>query len=58
MEEMLRFPRGGHDDYVDMLSWAGALMDRMVEAPTDAELEDEEFYESVEFTGRSAICGY
>ena len=58
MEEMLRFPRGAHDDYVDMLSWAGALMDRMVEAPTDAELEDEEFYESVEFTGRSAICGY
>ena len=57
-EEMLRFPRGGHDDYVDMLAWAGLLMDRLRDAPTVEEDEDEEYWSQAEYVGRSAICGY
>jgi predicted phage terminase large subunit-like protein len=58
MEQMLRFPRGAHDDYVDMLSWAGLLMDRMHEAPTESEIEDDEYERGIEYVGRSALCGY
>ena len=57
-EELLRFPRGAHDDYVDVLAWAGLLMDRMVNAQSDQELEDEEWNSGIEYVGRSAICGY
>lgn len=57
-EELLRFPRGAHDDYVDVLSWAGLLLDRMVDAPSDRDIEEEEWGQTFEYVGRSAICGY
>ena len=57
-EQMLRFPRGAHDDYVDMLAWAGLLMDRLRDANTPEEDEEEEYRNMVEYVGRSAICGY
>ena len=57
-EQLLRFPRGLHDDYVDVMAWIGLLLDRLVEAPTDEEIEDEEWDSGIEYFGRSAICGY
>ena len=57
-EQMLRFPRGAHDDYVDMLSWAGLLMDRLRNANTPEEDDDEERWNTQEYVGRSMICGY
>src|SRR3990167_1300300 len=57
-EQMLRFPRGAHDDYVDMLSWAGLLMDRLRNANTPEEDDDEERWNTQEYVGRSVICGY
>lgn len=59
-QELLRFPRGGHDDYVDMLAWAGLLMDRLQDAPTDSDIEDGRYDRMREdsYEGRSVICGY
>ena len=58
MEQMLRFPRGGHDDYVDMLAWAGLLMDRLRDASTPEEDDEDEYWQQHEYVGRSVICGY
>ena len=63
-EELLRFPRDKHDDQVDAWAYMGLLLDRMYEAPTEKESEDEEYrlmkrkYETDEMVGRSAITGY
>ena len=57
-EELLRFPRGAHDDYVDMLSWIGLMLDRLMEAPTATEIEEEEYHRDIEYVGRSVVCGY
>lgn len=62
-EELMRFPRGGHDDQVDALSLLGRGLNKFVEAPTDDELADEQYEdEKVTFgfyeQGRSAITGY
>lgn len=59
-QELLRFPRGGHDDYVDMLAWAGLLMDRLMDAPSDSDIEEERYdrMRGESWEGRSAICGY
>ena len=61
-EEMLRFPRGRHDDQVDALSWIGLVLDKLIEASTYAELEDEEweemFADEMYSFGRSAYTGY
>lgn len=40
-EEMLRFPRGKHDDYVDAFSLIGQTLENMTEAPTQEELREE-----------------
>jgi predicted phage terminase large subunit-like protein len=63
-DELLRFPRDKHDDQVDAWAYLGLLLDRMWEAPSDKEVEDEEYEayirenEGASMTGRSAICGY
>ena len=59
----MRFPRDKHDDQVDAWSYLGLMLDKMWEAPTEAELEAEEYEAYVQennagYTGRSAICGY
>lgn len=41
-DELLKFPRGTHDDQADTLAYMGLLLDSIVEAPTDKEAEDEE----------------
>jgi predicted phage terminase large subunit-like protein len=61
-DEMVRFPKDRHDDQVDALSWIGLALDVMQEAPTQKEIEDEEWEEehdtSQQYTGRSLTCGY
>lgn len=62
-EELIKFPRARHDDQVDALAYMGLLLDKMIEAPTDKEVEDEEYeleYAATRATadGRSAVTGY
>jgi len=62
-DEILKFPRGTKDDQVDALAYLGKLLDKMVEAPTDEEAEDEEYELEYgnhrhEHDGRSAVTGY
>lgn len=61
-DEMARFPKDRHDDQVDALSWIGLVLDKLVEAPTQEE-EDEDAYlemlsESNVHSGRNNITGY
>ncbi len=62
--EMLRFPKDKHDDQVDALSWIGLTLNKLREAPTREEIEEEEYLEELEeyedsfFIGSSSICGY
>lgn len=61
-EEMCRFPRAAHDDQVDALSWIGLTLDKVVYAPTEEEMEEDEYFEnygaSIYGRGRSVYCGY
>ena len=62
-DELLKFPRARHDDQVDALAYLGLLVDRMIEAQTDEEIEEEEYDREFRqpgnvFDGRSAITGY
>ena len=63
--EMLRFPKDIHDDQVDAMSLLGQTLDKMMEAPSNKEIEEEDWMESneqfFEFEmnqGRSATTGY
>jgi len=60
--EILRFPKGKHDDQVDALSWIGLVLDKLIEAPTYAEMEDEEweteFADEMFSFGRNEYTGY
>lgn len=62
-DQLLRFPRDKHDDQVDAWAYLGLMLDRMWEAPTEKEAEEEEYRtymsESIDVdSGRSSICGY
>lgn len=62
-DELTRFPRDAHDDQVDAFAYLGMLLDKLVEAPTKQEQEEEEYLDELRATesdqdGRSAICGY
>jgi predicted phage terminase large subunit-like protein len=62
-DEVLSFPRGKKDDQVDALAYLGLMLDNMVEAQTDAEIEEEIYADELRKTGatydgRSAITGY
>ena len=62
-DELLRFPRDKHDDQVDTFAYLGLMLDKLIEAPTRQEQEEEEYqddYKQSGFyeTGRSAISGY
>ena len=61
--ELMRFPRDRHDDQVDAFAYLGLILNKMIEAPTKQQIEEEEyadelrssgFYES----GRSTVTGY
>ena len=60
---MMRFPRDKHDDIVDAMSYLGLMIDRIIDAPTKEEIEDDEYEREMEESGingagRSEICGY
>lgn len=62
-DEVLRFPRGAKDDQVDAIAYLGLLLDKVVEAPTKDEVEDEEYEDELRVSqwnnnGRSRITGY
>lgn len=61
--ECLTFPRGKHDDQVDAFAYLGLMLDLLIEAPTQAEMEDEEYEREKEESGlstqgRSTFTGY
>ena len=62
-DELTRFPRDKHDDQVDAFSYLGLVIDKMVEAPTNTELQEEAYQKEFNASGlsdagRSAITGY
>lgn len=62
-DELMRFPRDKHDDQVDAIAYLGLMIDRIIEAPTKEEMEDDEYEHEKEEgglndQGRSIICGY
>jgi len=62
-DELMRFPRDKHDDQVDAMAYLGIMIDRLIEAPTKEEMEEDEYEEEVAASGlneqgRSSICGY
>ena len=62
-DEMMRFPRDKHDDQVDSMAYLGIMIDRLIEAPTKEEIEEDEYeHDKAEGglgdEGRSQITGY
>lgn len=62
-EELCTFPRGIHDDRVSACAVLGMALEKMVEAPTIKEQEEEDYTFEVrkadmEYEGRSEVCGY
>lgn len=62
-DEAITFPRARHDDQVDALSYLGLLIDKIIEAPSEAEAEDERYQDEVNETGdhmrgRNEVTGY
>ena len=60
-DELLSFPRARHDDQVDALSYLGLLLEKMVEAQTQEEVDEEEYKDELEKsgpTGRDETTGY
>lgn len=61
--ECLTFPRGKHDDQVDAFAYLGLMLDKMVEAPTQEEMDDDEYFDELRSEqsgspGRSRFTGY
>lgn len=54
-EEMVMFPRSRHDDQVDALAYLGLLIDKLVDAPTKEEQEDEEYEREKEESGYTEL---
>lgn len=62
-DEMMRFPRDKHDDQVDAFAYLGLLLDKLIEAPTEKEVLDEEYEDELNDSGysnagRSDTTGY
>ena len=62
-DEMTMFPRSRHDDQVDALAYLGLLIDKLVDAPTKEEKEDEDYLKELEEFGfndqtKNFITGY
>ena len=60
-QEMLQFPRGGHDDVVDVMSQFGLALDEIITPPTEDEMEQEEYQAEVaagDRQGRNPVTGY
>jgi predicted phage terminase large subunit-like protein len=60
-QEMLQFPRGAHDDFVDTMSQFGLALDEIITPPTEDEVEEENYYAEAAADnrqGRNAVTGY
>lgn len=62
-DELIRFPRDKHDDQVDAFAYLGLILNKMVEANTPAEMEQEQYeleYQrsGLNDIGRSVHTGY
>lgn len=62
-DECMRFPRDKHDDQVDAFAYLGLMLDKLIEAPTQEQIEEEHFEEEyaesgLSDAGRSAYTGY
>jgi len=61
-DELMRFPRDRHDDQVDAWAYMGLMLDKMFEASTPEELDEEEYaaslFEYEQANGRSEYTGY
>jgi len=60
-EELIRFPRTRNDDQVDAFAYLGLLLDKMIEAPTAQELEEEDYSNELAtsgYSGRNRYTGY
>jgi predicted phage terminase large subunit-like protein len=62
-DELTKFPRTRNDDQYDAFAYLGLLLDRMIEAPNQQEIEEEEYLDELRdsgysFAGRSRITGY
>lgn len=62
-DELLSFPRSRHDDQVDSFAYLGLILDKIIEAPTQQEQDDEDYLRELEESGnaqqgRSEITGY
>lgn len=60
-QELLQFPRGAHDDFVDTMSQYGLALDDIITPPTEDEVAEEEYATEVAMgsqQGRSKVTGY
>jgi predicted phage terminase large subunit-like protein len=62
-DECMRFPRDRHDDQVDAFAYLGLMLDKIVEAPTIKELEEEQYQDELADSelydaGRNDTTGY
>jgi predicted phage terminase large subunit-like protein len=62
-DELMRFPRDKHDDQVDAMAYLGLMIDRIVDAPTKQEIEEDEYEQErkeseLDEIGRSVVTGY
>lgn len=62
-DELARFPRDKHDDQVDAFAYLGLILNKMTEAPTKEEINEDEYARELRESGyfelgRSAYTGY
>jgi hypothetical protein len=62
-DELCKFPRGRNDDQVDSFAYLGMMLDSLIEAPTQEEIDDELYHDELEHSGlnhagRNAVTGY
>jgi len=62
-EEAIIFPRSKHDDQVDALAYLGLILDKLMEAPTSKEIDEDQYQEEMEESGineqgRNEFTGY
>lgn len=62
-QECMEFPRGKHDDQVDAFAYIGLMLDKIVEAPTIEEMEEDEYEQEKSESGegdsgRNEYTGY
>jgi len=61
--ECLTFPRGKHDDQVDAFAYLGMMLDKIIEAPTKEEIDEDEYADELrdsglDNAGRNRVTGY